>query len=224
MSEVNKPVEGTPLAAADEQLNNIKAEFQRKTTNLEEANRKLSGQVEQLLVQLKGNSQPQPAPKKVSVFDDEDAYADRVATEAEARIERKFEERARQQQVSAHLIAEYPELKDKNSDLMKRADEIFKSLSPEERSHSLAMKTAVYDAAAELDVRPMSKRVNQDSDSFSIGSGSGGSAANRKPSKQQGDLTPEQEELASRLGIELSDEAKARIRNKHGRKSYGRYE
>jgi hypothetical protein len=225
LSEINKPAEGAPADVA-EQLNNVKAEFQRKTSNLEESNKALAGQVQQLLAQLKGNPAENAvnAQKKVSVFDDEDAYADRVASEAEARIERKLQERARNQQVSAHLIAEYPELKDQSSALMKKADEIFKSLTPEDRAHPFAMKTAVYDAAADLDLKPMSKRVNAESDSFSMGADSGASRANR-PNRSKSEFTPEDEQLANLLGIDLKDDkVAARIKGKHGRKTYGRYE
>ena len=227
MSTENKPADaGSAAPNAAEEIKNLKAEFQRKTDNLAETNKQLQAQLAQLVNQTK------PAPttptKKVSVFDDEDAYAERIASETEARIQRQLqaqqEKAVRLQSMSMQLVSEYPELNDKNSELMKKANAIFNDMPETERSHPMAMKTAVYDAAQELDLKPFNKRVQKqnDDDSFQIGSGSGASSTNKKQGK--GDLTPEQETLAQLLGIDVSKpEVRARIKEKHGRSSYGRY-
>ncbi len=106
---------------------------------------------------------------------------------------------------------------------MLKAQEIFKGLTDDERSSPLAMKAAVYDAADALDIRPLSKRSPKGNDSFSLGSGSGGSSLNKN--KGGSGLSPEQDMMAKLLGIDVSKkDVLDRITQNHGRKSYGRYE
>lgn len=226
-TDVKPPESGAPAPAQGEDLKNVKAEFDRKTTNLQKENELFRAQLAQLMGQLKGNEPAKPAATKVSVFDDEEAYAARIKAEAAAEIEAKIAAQqartARYQAVSSGLVSEFPELSDAKSELMVKAQELFKGYSEEERNSPLAMKAAVYDAAEALDIRPVSKRSPKGNDSFTLGSGSGAGSLNRNTGK--GDLTAEQEMMGRLLGIDTSKkEIRDRIANNHGRKGYGRYE
>lgn len=221
-------VKTPPAFDAAEVLKNTKAEFDRKTANLEASNKALQDQILALSQQMKPAPKAEPI-KKVSVFEDEDAFAARISNETEARINKNIEaqneKNRRMQTVSTQLVADYPELADKSSPLMKKADEIFRALPDDERAHPYAMKLAVQEAATELEMKPFSKRTradqDSDPDSFQIGSGSG-SAANKK--KGPRDLTTEQETLAQLLGIDITKpETRERIKEKHGRGTYGRF-
>ena len=224
----DKPIE-TPAAGEAEPIKNLKAEFDRKTANLDAEAKALRSEVQALVAQLKGSAQP-TAPetgKKISVFDDEEAYARQIEERAEQRIEKKMaaqqERQAKYQSVSIQLMADFPELGDKSSPLMQKAQEVFNSLSEEDRAHPLAMKTAVYDAATELDVKPMNKRSRKEDDSFALGSGSGSSSTNKN--KGSSDVSENDTMLAQLLGVNIDDpKVRDRIAKKHGRKSYGKYE
>lgn len=220
-------VKNPPAFDAAEVLKNTKAEFDRKTANLEASNKQLQDQILALTQQMKPAPKNEPI-KKVSVFEDEDAFAARISSETEARINKNIEaqneKNRRMQTVSTQLVADYPELADKSSPLMKKADELFRALPDDERAHPYAMKLAVQEAAAELDMKPFSKRTRadqEDPDTFQIGGGSG-AAVNKK--KGPRDLSAEQETLAQLLGIDISKpETRERIKEKHGRGSYGRF-
>lgn len=221
------PTEATFNAA--EELKNAKAEFQRKYGNLEESTKSLQTQIQQLVSQLKGAPAASSAPeKKVSVFEDEEAYGRRIKAEAADEIRRELatqgEQAKRYQAMSMQLVSEYPELNDKSSALMKKAQSIYDGLPESEKAHPFAMKSAVYDAASDLDLKPFNKRApKDDADGFSLGSGSGAATGDKK---RKGDLTAEQESLAALLGIDVSNkETRARLNSNHNRrKGYGKYE
>lgn len=163
-------------------------------------------------------------PKKVSVFEDEDAFAadiERRATEAaEKRIQSQHAEAMKRQAVAQSIYAEFPEVADESHALMVRAKEVFSAMSDEERNSPLAMKIAVTQAAAENGIKPKSKR-SADDDSFTIGGGS-------KPgprSNNKADID-EATELFGRLaGLNMDDPAvRERMKKGHGRRSYTRWE
>ena len=226
-TEVKPPESGTPAPAQGEDVKNVKAEFDRKTSNLQKENEAIKAQLAALVSKLSGPAPTKQEQAKVSVFDDEEAYAARIKAEAAAEVEAKLaaqaERNARYQAISSKLVSEYPELQDANSELMKKSQEIFKGYSDAERASPLAMRAAVADAAEALDIRPVSKRAPKGNDSFSLGSRSGASSLNQNAGK--GDLTPEQEMMGRLLGIDTSKkEVRDRISQNHGRKSFGRYE
>jgi hypothetical protein len=182
---------------AQDKLENFKAEMARKLDNQ-------NAQIQALLSQLEKKSATpvvSEAPKKISVFDDEEAYARTIEERAEKRIEeklaRKEAQTARYQQTVQSILNEYPEAGAADSALMKRATEIYGSLSDEEKSSALAMKAAVASAAAEIGLRPKSKRpVVTDTDGYSVSSS--GSAKLSTP--KQSDIDQRTHDLAILMG------------------------
>lgn len=216
----------TPPAGDD--LKNVKAEFNRKIGNLEETNKQLLAQLKNLTEVVKPAKAPAEPSKKVSVFDDEEAYATRIKEEAAAEIERKLEQQqaqqAKQAQVINSLVTDFPELSDGNHDLTKRAVEIFNGLEESERKSPSAYRTAVLSAASEFGMRPKSKRTSSSDDSFALGGGGGESRASKRSA---GEISEGTKTFAALVGLDLDDpknKASAdRIKTKHGRKSYSKW-
>ncbi len=216
--EQKPAVEQTPAAPNDE-LKNFKAETYRKLTNLETTNA-------QLLAQLQAMNKPQQtkpteASKPVSVFDDEEAYAETVISKAEQRIEKKMaaqaQAQAANQAVIGGLMNEYPELGDATNELTKKANEIFTAMSEDDKSHRLAIDSSVRRAAAELGVKPKSKRSESENDAFSLGGGTGNSRARSRDSDA---VDPKTLEFAKMMGVDV-EKVKARVKT---RKQYGTWE
>jgi rRNA maturation endonuclease Nob1 len=207
----------TPAA---DPLKNLQAEMNRKMSNLEQANA-------QLLEQLKAMNQPKKAeaPKKVSVWEDEEAYArsirEQTVREVEEKLSKREQENARQQQTIAALMADFPELSQGDHQLTTRAVEIYNSLDEEDKRSPLAYRAAVKDAALELGIKPKSKRqTGSQDDAYTLGGSSSG-----KPAKKSGDLDNRTAEFAALMGVDISKpEVKERLLKKHGRKSYNSWE
>jgi hypothetical protein len=224
-TEVKNEGTGTPAAdgsaaSGGDDLKNVKAEFNRKLGNLEQTNQQLMSQLQALSAKL---APPKPAAeaKKVSVFDDEEAYAARVVAEAEQRIDAKLQAQQadfnRKQAVIQSLVADYPELSDQSSDLAKKAVEIFNTLPEHDKNHPMAFKAAVRDAAVELDVKPKSKRQQAGQDDFSMGAGTGNGT--KQGRQKGGELDPRTVEFAKLMGLDTSNpKLTEKLKSKHGRK------
>jgi phage terminase small subunit len=174
---------GTPPAqaaapAADE-IKNLKAEIDRKLGNVTSSLNQFMEQMKQQVVPTAPKQE-----KKLSelIYEDADAYTAKVIEEAERRVETKLSKRdelmQKQQQVINTLVSDFPELSQTDSDLTKKALEIYNSLSNDEKANPLAYRTAVKEAALDLGVKPKSKRTTSSDDSFSLGT-----EAPRKPAK-----------------------------------------
>jgi hypothetical protein len=202
-----------------DQFKNLKAEMDRKLDNLAAQN----AQLQQFLASL---NQPAPAAqaptKKVSVFEDEEAYAKRVADETEARIMKRLDSQAaetnKKQAQIQNLVNDYPELSDSNSEMARKAVEIYNSMTAEEQNSTTAYRAAVKEAAADLGLKPKAKRTTGD-DGFTLG---GGGTTPRAPKKET--LNPDLVDLAAKFGVKLTPEVKERLSKKHGRNSYNSWE
>jgi hypothetical protein len=212
-------VEATASNQAEDPIKNLKAEMNRKLENT-------NAQLQALLAAI--NTQNKPAPsepaKKVSVFEDEEAYAARVVAEAEARIEKKLakerEQQTKQAQTINQLVMEFPELAQQDHSLTKRAVEIYNSLSDDEKNSPIAYKAAVKEAALELDIKPKAKRSQQrkEDDSFSLGGSSQGS---KRPAPAS-EVDKVRESLAEAFGIKLTPEVKERLKS-NAKKDFKRF-
>jgi len=212
---------------------NLKAEFNRKLGNLSETNARLEAQLAALAAALPKAAPAQTAvpAKKVSVFDDEEAFAASIEERVSARVDQVLTTRevaqAKNAQLIQGLISEFPELSDGSSDLTLKAVEVYNNMSADDKRAPLAYKAAVQQAALEMGVKPKSKRAKASSDeSFSLGSGSGAAEATPRKQKSQG-IDPRTKMFAEAVGLNLDDpknKASAeRIANNHGRKNYNKW-
>lgn len=225
---------GNPPAqtpAPSDEIKNMKAEFGRK---LENTNQQLA----QVLEALKAQTAPK-APQKAEadgegdlsemIYSDPNKFVNKLTEKVSAAVDKKLSSAqaatTKYQQVVGSIISEFPEAGDQSSELTKRANELFLALPAEDRDNPLALKTSVTAAAAELGIKPKSKRPKvSDDDGFSLGGGGGG-ARERKTAQKEIDRNTEL--FAEAVGLDLNDpknkEAKERIKNGHGRKSYEKW-
>lgn len=170
---------GAQSAAPADEIKNLKSEMNRKIDNLSKTNEQLLAQLNNMAKSFQPPKKPETPQqnKKASVFEDEDAFANSIKEQAKAELREEINKAnqltSKQQQTIATLVKDFPELNDGDSDLAKRAIEIFNSMPEDERVSPVAYKAAVKEAALDLDIRPKSKRKSSEGesdDSFTLGS------------------------------------------------------
>mgnify|MGYP001601850569 CR=1 FL=1 len=214
-------------------IKNLKEEFSRKMGNVEKNISSLEATNKQLLAQLQALA-PKQAPAKQSNlendwFDKPEAAAEEIVKRAEARIESKWqrinEDNAKQQSTLSSLVGEFPELQNGNHELTQAAVVIYNSMSDEDKRSPAGYKAAVREAALDLGYKPMKKRSEEEQDFSLRGGNSQSSNSERKSRSGNKAIDPATIEFAKRIGVNMDDpKVKERIANKHGRKSYTRYE
>lgn len=212
-------------------LTNLKGEFNRKISNIEQKYSNLESTNAQLLATLQAMSAPKAAPasKIEDVWFDKPAQAaESIVAQAEERIMKKIDSRSdqlhKQNATLSQLVSDFPELSDGNHDLTKKAVEIYSGMSAEDKTSPLAYKAAVREAALELSIMPKSKRKDLDDD-FSISGGGSSSARNDRASRSNSSIDKATEEFARLVGVDIDDpKVKDRIKSKHNRRTYNKWE
>lgn len=149
---------------------------------------------------------PPPAPARKStqelMYEDPEQAVRQIEEEVETRITRKLEARDVGRQTVERLYSDYPELKEASNPLSTKANEIFSQFSEAEQKDPRTMRTAVYQAAAELGLAPKPKRkqvVEAGDDNFQLG---GGKPA---PRKKGGEVDQSVLEAAAAFGLNVED-------------------
>lgn len=216
----NEGGEGTPspkpdpfaeLRSAQEALmqsiSNMKAEFNRKLDSVKPT---------------------QAAPPKKAfdeiLYENPDAAADHIADVATQKVLRQVQVQNNLKETEAYLMREFPEVKDQNGVLWKKADEIYRTYGIPDGSpiDPRLLKSAVQEAALELGTQPVSRRKKEvESDEFT--GMSGGSAP--KGGKGKGKLSDETKAWAQAFGLDMSNkETVERLEKRASRKSWLKYE
>jgi hypothetical protein len=209
----------------------LSADLLAKTDKLAQDNERLSKQLEALTSTLTSAL----SPKKQEPVDEEDlealiykdprAYArkveERASKNAEAMINNKLNSQNQANQVMAKLTSDYPELADANSELTKRAVEVYNSLSTSEKKSPNSYNLAVREAAAELGLQTKAKRKSSGDDFMLSGGRSGGPSSGSKRGDELSDATLE---FAERLGMNIKDKKVIEnLKARAGRKSWSKY-
>lgn len=177
---------------------------------------------------LQNNTQEEPDP-----IIDPKGYREYIKRELSQEVESKLDQRLtvqnqRQAQLAA-LVQDYPELQNNNSDLTKKAIELFSSLSDVEKNSPTAYKFAVQSAAAELGVLTMNKRkTTEENDNFTINnsnnSGGKGGNSNRNNDKDA-KIQEETLQFAQLLGLDTNNpEYIKRLKAASKRKNWSKFE
>lgn len=222
MSDQTKPDESNSA----EDLKNVKAEFNRKLTNIEtnlkQSNDALMTQLQQIAVAYQ--SQQKPKQEEVDktletlYYDNPTAYAqkvaERAANEAEARAQKQIDsfraQEVKRSELLNKLIAEYPELANSSHELTQKAIETYNSLPEEERNSPVAYRLAVKEAASDLGIRPKAKRKEseEEEDGFVFQS----SGYTSKKEGKKGRVDARTADFAKLMGIDISkDDVKKKI-------------
>lgn len=234
MSE-NLPQGGAPAdnAAADP-INNVKAEFGRKIGNVEAQMAQLAQTNQQLLAQIQQIATSKaPAVPEADIEDlwykDPRKAKEMIQRETEERIDAKLTQRqqemTRQNATIASLVKDFPELNDENNALTKRAVELYTKMDDYEKKSPTAYKLAVKEAALELDVKPLSKRVQNDTDSYSMGGNSTPSEGRPSRGSKRDQVAPETLQFAKLMGLNTDDpKVIESLKSRSQRKNWNRFE
>lgn len=212
-------------------LTNLKQEMNRKLGSYEQKLAELAQTNQALLAKLSQIT----APKAVEDddldkmwYDDPKKAAARIKEQTKAEIMAEVrsnqETQQRTQSTLAALVNDYPELNDANSELTRRAVEIYNSMSDSDKTSPVAYKAAVREAAADLGVVPMRKRV-QDEDNFTGSSASGYAAASERRSKGKDDVDPRTIAFAQLVGLDISNpKTMENLKTRSKRTKWDKYE
>jgi hypothetical protein len=225
--ETPKPI---GIKTDDGEINNLKQEMNRKLGSYEQKLADLAQTNQALLAKLSQITIPKASDDDdldKMWYDDPKKAAARIKEQTKAEImaeyQRDQEVRSRTQSTLAALVNDYPELNDSNSELTRRAVEIYNSMTDSEKTSPVAYKAAVREAASDLGVVPMKRRAQQE-DSFT-GSSSSSQSSERKRSKGKDDLDPKTIAFAQMVGLDMSDEKTVEsIKNRAKRAKWDRYE
>ena len=202
-----------PAAPVEDPLKNVKSEFDRKLSNVNET-------LSSVMQRLEAMAQPAAAP----ATDDKKRLADLMFSDPEAytaEIERRAVERARKesreevsqitrqqsaiQSTVADLHSKYPELGDVNGEAYKLAVEKANQLPASMRGTPEGIKIALLETVSELGLVPQNKRkaAPAKNDDFSL-SGSGSGSAPKRQSAAK-DLDPKTVQIAALMGMNVDD-------------------
>lgn len=220
MSDPKDATGGVPPTEGGEskptEITNLKAEFNRKLSNLEEQNARL----EQLIkMSLSSGSSPktvhtpnvEPDAKLSDLIytDPEKAAAiiqNKALESANNMVNQRMADKTAREQVAFQLVQEYPELNDQSSELYQETVKAYNKLSDTERLSPNSYKLAAREAAAVLGVLPNSKRQTSDNDNYSMkGSGSAGAGGRQPRGSRKSDIDPMTLEFSRLLGRDTSD-------------------
>lgn len=149
-------------------IKQLKAEMDRKLTNIEQTSKKLEEALRSLNTAVAAKAAP-PARQAEVTEDLEDlmitnpAKAAKIIKEqAKAEISEELGKQAKAQnktsQVMSELISKYPELQYNDHELTQKAIEIYNALPDDEKTSASAYRLAVKEAAVELGIKERSKR------------------------------------------------------------------
>lgn len=218
-------------------IKNIKAEMERKFSNI---TKQLQTQNEQLMQAITQVATPKKAPQKEAevsedlvdlMYSDPGAYARRIAEMATSAATKQVSAQVnRSNEVNTTLqrmVSEYPELNDQGSEMYQKAIEIYNTLSEDEKQSASGVKLAIREAAADLGVVPVSKRRRSEDDDFNFGgnvSDNKGSANNKRKQRDEVKVSEDTLAFAQLLGRNIDDpKVKAGLEKASKRKDYGRY-
>lgn len=216
----------------NEQKPDPNTELLARTEKLAQDNERLSKQLEQVLNTMTAAAS---RPTQVQVTEEEDLevlaykdpkrYAQKVSEnatrQAEALINSKLNAQNQTNAILGQLTNDYPELSNPNSELTKKAIEIYNGMSQSEKSSPTSYKVAVRDAAAEVGLLPKSKRKSSNDD-FSMSGGSSGRSSGESSRKEE--LSESTLAFAEALGLNIKDKKVVeRLKQRSERKDWGRY-
>jgi hypothetical protein len=198
-------------------IKNIKAEFNRKLSSLDERFSQTSEQLQQMMQLLQqqkptGTSEPTKSAKDL-LYDDPDRFVaeveQRAVSKAQEKVQREMQATQAAQNAVLEMQSRYPEFAQPGSEATQLAMEKAKSLPAHLRNTPEGARLVLMEAASELGLVPASKRKAQqtqnDEPVASSRSSSSSSGAARK-SQQKPKVSDKTLAVAQLLGIDITDE------------------
>ena len=213
MSEDNEGTNPDPKPTEDP-LKNFKSEMDRKMTNFDTKVDQMAKTNQELLAQIKALTAPPVPEPAVDEFDDlfldnpkEAARKIKEDAVAEMRAEMQVQQEGQQKQarILTQLTQKFPELNDPNSELTKKAVELYNEMDAADQTDPKSYRIAVGDAALELGIQPLSKRKkveDDDDDGYAVSPSSNPKVGKTKIEK----LDPNTIEVARLMGLDVENE------------------
>ena len=173
-------------------MQNIKAEFSRKTSNLEAKLAETNSQLAAMIAQVQASlTQSKPEPSKPAksardlLYDSPDEFVEQVTQQAtakaQAEVRRSQEMQNAVQSAIMEMSSKYPEFGQAGSEAAQKAVEYGSKLPAHLRGTAEGAEIAMARAAAELGLIPSSKRTTKNSnDDAAVGGGSRSTASSTK--------------------------------------------
>lgn len=199
---------------SQDSLKNLKAEVDRKLSNTTEQLSKIAKQNEELtkyVQQLVKTGTPAPSQQPTTEDDDIQSIwfdnpklaaqkiEDRASKKSFEQFNKMQSETNKRNSIIQEVVSKFPEAADVNSEFSKKTVEIYNRYVSEHGENPMLIKTAAYEAAAELN-RSMNK-----TDNFSLSS-SGGSNRSQS-SRKEAELPQETLDFAALMGLNVEDPA-----------------
>lgn len=213
-----------------ERFKNFQSEIDRKLGNTHSQIEQLTASNQQVLELLNNLNQPKSQQKDDAseslgslLYEDPDKYAELLRKQVKQELSQEFQKKEQQSNKSAQVLQElsnhYPELRDTNSDLSKKAVQIFDSFSAEDKANvAVAYRAAINEAASDLGIQRASKRRKEgaDFDDFTLSSSS--SSGSRRESKPK--LDDRTILFAEAMGMNTDDKALLKRLAERSKKNY----
>lgn len=213
-----------PTATAD----NIKAEMQRKYSNLEQGltatNQKLA-ELMNVLNSPKPPVQAQPEDLEDLMYKNPQAFIQKVTSQVEAKVEQRLNvEKQKQNEIQttiSNLVSDFPELNKVEHPLYEKAQEIYGSMTEAQKANPAYWESAVYRAAAETGIKPkkMRKKEESENDDFVLG----GNKRNKSSKQENDEVSVGTIEFAKRLGLDVSKKETLERLKARSKKNFGGY-
>jgi len=202
-----------PVQGGEDPIQNLKGEFNRKLSGLDEQVKSLAETNKALLSKLDGLTKPVPAtaPKAVAdevlLFEQPKEFISKMRQEVQETVSQQIGQAqfqaTQQTQTLASLYEQYPELNNPNSELTKKAIENLQSMTKEEQRNPKMLKVAALEAAADLGVQPRKKRTEEEPD-IAFGATRGMYTPNGELPRSMKQAETGMMELAERMGLDIS--------------------
>lgn len=193
-------IKGGGDQSAEDPIKQLKSEVSRKLSNSEAKVAELMASQQILLAKLDEMSGKLQAPKESAsspaddFYSDPSGYVNRVASQA---VNEAISKQTMAQSTLSSLYDQFPELTDAESELSRKAVELFSKLPKSEQQSPSALRLATLEAASELDIKPRKKRPVEDDEPI----GNGRSAQRRRVDR----LDPVTEQWANILKLDVND-------------------
>lgn len=212
-------------------MHNLKKEFQRKQSNLEEKQAETQRQLEAILAEVQKSMAPKEAPRKAAkdlIYEDPEEYARQVredaVREASEAVNRQYQASAAVTSAVNSLQAQYPEFAQDGSEAAKLAVEKASKLPAKLKGTAEGARLVMLETAAELGLVSASRRKTPVQQEEPV-SGSRSTTTSQQSRKPSGKIDDKTKAFAELLGMDFNDPKQVGLLEKAStRKNWNRYE
>lgn len=217
-----------------QRFENFQKEVDRKLGNTNAALEALKKTNEQLVASLAQSKQSSKQKKEVSeystdlLYSDPDKWAklqkDSIKSEINEENSRVQQNQQKVQQTLSRLSSDYPELADPNSDLARKAISIFDSYAEDDKANAaVSYKAAIMEAVADLGVKKISQRNQNEADIDHGDFVVSGHNQRRNSNEKKPKLDSRTVEFAELMGLDTENKDVLKRLANRGKRDFSKY-